>query len=76
MIKIQGATDLKGYSIPSVANKCVRFLNDIIEEVKEEIEGTQCTFTAFVIEAVRSALESLKEYYKQEDLVYFEWLCP
>lgn len=49
MIKIQGATDLKGYSIPSVANKCIRFPNDIIEEVKEEIKGKQYRFTAFVI---------------------------
>lgn len=48
-------------SIPPTTNKCVRFPNDIIEEVEREIEGKQCTFTAFVVEAVRVALENLKE---------------
>lgn len=48
-------------SIPPTTNKCVRFPNDVIEEVEHAIKGKDCTFTAFVIEAVRVALENLKE---------------
>lgn len=48
-------------AIPPTTNKCIRFPNDIIEEVELAIEGKQCTFTAFVVEAVRVALENLKE---------------
>ena len=48
-------------SVPPTTNKCIRFPNDIIEEVENAIQGTNCTFTAFVIEAVRVALENLKE---------------
>ena len=48
-------------SIPPTTNKCIRFPNDIIERVEQEIRGTNCTFSAFVIEAVRVALDDLKE---------------
>ena len=47
--------------VPSTTNKCIRFPNNIIEEVEEAIKGKDCTFTAFVIEAVKVALENLKE---------------
>lgn len=47
-------------SIPPTTNKCIRFPNDIIERVEQEIEGKNCTFTAFVIEAVRVALENIE----------------
>ena len=55
---------MKKFKIPSVpptTNKCVRFPNNIIEEIENAISGKNCTFTAFVIEAVRVALENLKE---------------
>ncbi len=55
---------MKKFKIPNVpptTNKCVRFPNDVIEEVEKAIEGTNCTFSAFVIEAVKVALENLKE---------------
>ena len=55
---------MKNFKIPSVpptTNKCIRFPNDVIEDVEKAIEGKQCTFTAFVVEAVRVALEILKE---------------
>ncbi len=55
---------MKKFKIPAVpptTNKCIRFPNDIIDEVEKSIEGKQCTFTAFVVEAVRVALENLKE---------------
>lgn len=48
-------------SIPPTTNKCIRFPNDIIDEVEDAIKGKNCTFTAFVIEAVRVALENIKE---------------
>ena len=47
--------------VPATTNKCVRFPNDIIEQVEREIVGKDCTFSAVVIEAVRVALENLHE---------------
>lgn len=55
---------VKKFKIPSVSpttNKCIRFPNNLIEEVENAIRNTNCTFTAFVVEAVRVALENLKE---------------
>lgn len=46
-------------SIPSTTNKTIRFPNDVIENVEKAIQGKECTFSAFVIEAVRCALDSL-----------------
>ena len=48
-------------SIPSTTSKCIRFPNNIIEEVEQAIQGKECTFSAFVIEATRLALEDLKD---------------
>jgi len=47
--------------IPSSTNKSIRFPNTVIEEVEEAIRGKDCTFSAFVIEAVRVALDNLRE---------------
>lgn len=55
---------MKKFKIPSVpptTNKCIRFPNDIIDEVETAIKGTNCTFSAFVVESVRVALENLAE---------------
>lgn len=46
---------------PPTANKTIRFPSDIIAEVEAAIQGKDCTFSAFVIAAVRAALEDLKE---------------
>lgn len=46
---------------PMSTNKSIRFPNDLIEEVETAIRGMDCTFSAFVIEAVRVALADLKE---------------
>ena len=46
---------------PSTTNKCIRFPNDVIENVEKVIAGKDCTFTAFVVEAVRVALENLED---------------
>ena len=48
-------------SIPPTTNKCIRFPNNIIEDVENAIKGKDCTFTAFVVEAVKVALENLEE---------------
>ncbi len=48
-------------SIPPTTNKCIRFPNDIIDAVEKSIKGKNCTFTAFVVEAVRVALENIEE---------------
>lgn len=47
--------------VPQTTNKCIRFPNDIIKQVENAIEGKECTFTAFVVEAVKVALENLEE---------------
>lgn len=47
--------------IPQTTSKSIRFPNDIIEEVESALVGTDCTFSAFVVEAVKVALENLKE---------------
>lgn len=47
--------------IPSTTSKSVRFPNDVIDAVEAAIRGTDCTFSAFVVEATRVALESLNE---------------
>lgn len=46
---------------PQTTSKSIRFPNDVIEGVEDAIQGTNCSFSAFVVEAVRVALESLKE---------------
>lgn len=55
---------MKKFKTPSISpttNKCIRFPNNIIEEVENTIKGKYCTFTAFVVEAVRVALSNLEE---------------
>lgn len=55
---------MKKFKIPSTpptTNKCIGFPNNIIEEVENAIQGKDCTFTAFVVEAVKVALENLQE---------------
>lgn len=46
-------------SIPPTTNKTIRFPNDVIKKVEKAIEGKDCTFSAFVIAAVRMALDDL-----------------
>ena len=55
---------MKKFKIPSIlptTNKCIRFPNNVIEDVENAIKGKDCTFTAFVVEAVKVALENLEE---------------
>lgn len=46
--------------IPMTTQKCIRFPNDIVEKIEGNIIGKDCTFSAFVIEAVRNALNDLE----------------
>lgn len=48
-------------STPPTVNKTIRFPSDVVEDVERAIKGQDCTFSAFVIAAVRAALEDLKD---------------
>ena len=41
------------------SNKSIRFPDEIVAQVEQAIQGKGYTFSAFVVAAVRSALESL-----------------
>ena len=47
-------------STPPTINKTIRFPSDVVEEVEQAIQGKNCTFSAFVIAAVRTALEDVQ----------------
>lgn len=46
---------------PPTMNKTIRFPSDVVKEVEAAIQGKDCTFSAFVIAAVRAALDDIKE---------------
>ena len=48
--------------MPTTTQKSIRFPNDIIDRVENEIRGKDCSFSAFVIEAVKYALETLTDW--------------
>ena len=52
-------------SIPPTTNKTIRFPNDVIEDVENAIKGKDCTFSAFVIAAVKMALKELQQKKEQ-----------
>lgn len=47
--------------IPSTTQRSIRFPNNLIDDVENAIRGKNSTFSAFVIEATRVAIEDLKE---------------
>ena len=53
--------------IPPTTNKTIRFPNDVSEQVEEALVGQESTFSAFVIEAVRMALQDLEEQKQSEN---------
>lgn len=56
--------DMAKFTIPTTpptTNKTIRFPNDVVEQVEEQIKGKDCTFSAFVIAAVRAALDELNK---------------
>lgn len=54
-------------STPPTTNKTIRFPNDVVEAVEQAIQGKDCTFSAFVIAAVRAALEDLNQNTENPD---------
>ena len=46
---------------PPTVNKTVRFPTDVVEQVETAIQGKDCTFSSFVIAAVRAALTELEQ---------------
>ena len=46
---------------PPTVNKTIRFPSDVVDGIEEAIKGKECTFSAFVIAAVRAALEDLEQ---------------
>ena len=48
-------------NIPPTTTKTIRFPNNVISDVEAAISGKDCTFTAFVVEAVRVALRNLED---------------
>ena len=59
--EVKGMGNFRIPATPPTTNKTVRFPNDVIEAVEKAIVGKDCTFSAFVIAAVRAALEDLKQ---------------
>ena len=51
---------------PPTVNKTIRFPSNIVDKVEQAIQGKDCTFSAFVIAAVRTALDDLKEQDPQQ----------
>ncbi len=47
-------------SVPPTTNKTIRFPNDLVERVEALIRNRDCTFSAFVIAAVRAAVEEVE----------------
>lgn len=48
-------------AVPKTTSKSIRFPNEVIEAIEAAIQGTEVTFSAFVIEATKVALENLAE---------------
>lgn len=53
-------------SLPPTVNKTIRFPSDVVQEVEKAISGKDCTFSAFVIAAVRAALDDIREETAQD----------
>ena len=52
--------------VPVSSTKSIRFQNSMIEEIEEAIRGTDCTFSACVVSAVRWALDNLEKQEAEE----------
>lgn len=60
---MKGLMKMREFKIPmkskQTTNKTIRFPDDLIEEIEKALVCKNCTFTAFVIAAVRFALENI-----------------
>ena len=55
---------MREFKIPKISdatNKTIRFPDDLIQEIEKAIVCKNCIFSAFVIAAVRFALENMNE---------------
>ena len=53
---------MRNFQIPvpvTTTSKSISFPDALVDQVEEAIRGRDCSFSAFVVAAVRSALESL-----------------
>lgn len=46
---------------PPTVNKTIRFPSNVVDKVESAIQGKDCTFSGFVIAAVRAALDELEK---------------
>ena len=46
---------------PPTVNKTIRFPFNLVQQVEKAIQGKDCTFSSFVIAAVRMALDDLEK---------------
>lgn len=54
---------MKQFKIPvkePTTYRGIRFPNDLIQEVENAIQGKNCSFSAFVVEATKVAVDSVK----------------
>ena len=54
-------------SIPPTTKETIRFPNDLIASVEELIKNKDCTFSAFVVAAVRAAVEEVQQDEQAQD---------
>lgn len=48
-------------AVPQTTSKTIRFPNEVIDRIEEAIRETGVTFSAFIIEAAKVALDNLHE---------------
>lgn len=61
---------MQNFKIPSVPRttiKSVRFPQDVVQQVEQQICGTDCTFSAFVVHAVRFAIEDMAHQHQEKE---------
>lgn len=56
-------------SVPPTTNKTIRFPNDLVENVEKLIQNKDCTFSAFVIAAVRAAVNEVSQEEKDDSCI-------
>ena len=59
--------DFRTPVLPPTVSKSIRFPDTMVDSIEKEITGTGCTFSAFVVEAVRAALKSLEDQRKEQN---------
>ena len=62
---------MKKFKVPEklpTTSKSIRFPNELIDEVEKIIQEKNCTFIAFVVEAVDTALNNMKVEEIQQEL--------